>query len=110
MASGSLRFVKPYLLAPEAEDDLRQIWRYLLGGAGLAIANRIQGELVDAFEGLADVPGKGHKRPDLTDRDVLSFSVYQYLIVYRRTEFVEIVAVLHGKRDVRRLLKTRTSL
>jgi plasmid stabilization system protein ParE len=45
--------VKPYLIAPEAEEDLRQIWRYLHGEAGLAIANRIQGELVDAFEGLA---------------------------------------------------------
>jgi plasmid stabilization system protein ParE len=99
--------VKPYLVAPEAEDDLRQIWRYLLGEAGLAIANRIQGELVDAFESLADVPGKGHRRPDLTSREVLFFSVYQYMIVYRRAELVEIVAVLHGKRDLRRLLKTR---
>ena len=102
--------MKPYIVAPEAEDDLRQIWRYLLGEAGLAIANRIQGELVDAFEGLADVPGKGHKRPDLTSRDVLFFSVYQYMIVYRRTELVEIVAVLHGKRDVKRLLQTRKPL
>ncbi|MGA8437220.1 MAG: type II toxin-antitoxin system RelE/ParE family toxin [Candidatus Sulfotelmatobacter sp.] len=102
--------MKPYLVAPEAEGDLRQIWRYLLGEAGLAIANRIQGELVDAFEGLADVPGKGHKRPDLTSRDVLFFSVYQYMIVYRRTELLEIVAVLHGNRDVKRLLKTRLSL
>ncbi len=99
--------MKPYHVAPEAEDDLRQIWRYLLGEASPAIANRIQGELVDAFEGLADVPGKGHKRPDLTSRDVLFFSVYQYMIVYRRATMVEIVAVLHGKRDVRRLLKTR---
>lgn len=56
--------MKGYLVAPEAEDDLRQIWRYLLGEAGLAIANRIQSELVDAFEGMADFPGKGHKRPD----------------------------------------------
>lgn len=102
--------MKPYVVAPEAEDDLRQIWRYLLEAAGLAIANRIQGELVDAFEGLADIPGKGHKRADLTGRDVLFFSVYQYMIVYRRAEMVEIVAVLHGKRDVTRLLKTRTSL
>ena len=102
--------MKPYLVAPEAEDDLRQIWRYLLGEAGLAIANRIQGELVDAFESLAEVPGKGHKRPDLTGLDVLFFSVYQYMIVYRRTALVEIVAVLHGKRDVRRLLRTRASL
>ena len=101
--------MKSYLVAPEAEGDLRQIWRYLLGEAGLAIANRIQSELVDAFEGLADFPGKGHKRPDLTSRDVLFFSVYQYMIVYRRTELVEIVAVLHGKRDVKRLLRTRKS-
>ena len=46
--------MKPYSVAPEAKDDLRQIWRYLLGQAGLAIADRIQGKLVDAFEGLAD--------------------------------------------------------
>jgi len=99
--------VKPYIVAPEAEDDLRQIWRYLLGEVGLAIANRIQGELVDAFEGLSDAPGKGHKRPDLTNLDVRFLSVYQYMIVYRRTKIVEIVAVLHGKRDVKRLLNTR---
>jgi plasmid stabilization system protein ParE len=99
--------VKSYILAPEAESDLRQIWRYLLGEAGLAVANRIQGELVDAFEGLADVPGKGHRRSDLTNLDVLFFSVYQYMIVYRRTKIVEIVAVLHGKRDLKRLLRNR---
>lgn len=100
--------MKPYVVAPEAEDDLRQIWRYLLREASLAVADRIQSELVDAFEGLADVPGKGHKRSDLTNRDVLFFSVYQYLIVYRPTELVEIVAVLHGKRNVERLLKSRS--
>jgi len=38
--------VKPYFVAPEAEGDLQQIWRYLLGEAGLAVANRIQDELV----------------------------------------------------------------
>ena len=101
--------MKPYIVAPDAESDLQQIWRYLLGEAGLAIANQIQGELVDAFEGLADVPGRGHRRPDLTSRDVLFFSVYQYMIVYRRGAVVEIVSVLHGKRDVKRLLKTRMS-
>ncbi len=101
--------MKPYVVSPDSESDLKQIWRYLLGEAGLAVANRIQGELVDAFEGLADVPGKGHRRPDLTNRDVLFFSVYQYMIVYRRGSTVEIVAVLHGKRDVKRLLKTRLS-
>lgn len=99
--------MKPYLVAPDAEEDLQQIWRYLLGEAGLAIANRIQDELLDAFEGLVGFPGKGHRRPDLTSRDVLFFSVYQYMIVYRRGELVEIVAILHGKRDISRLLERR---
>jgi plasmid stabilization system protein ParE len=102
--------VKGYVVAPEAENDLRQIWRYLLGEAGLAIANRIQNELVGAFESLAETPGKGHRRSDLTNRDVLFFSVYQYLIAYRKASMVEIVAVIHGRRDVKRLLKVRTSL
>jgi toxin ParE1/3/4 len=101
--------VKSYVVAPDAEADLKQIWRYLLGEAGLAVANRIQGELVDAFEGLADAPGKGHRRSDLTGLNVFFFSVYQYMIVYRQTKLVEIVAVLHGKRNVKRLLKTRKS-
>jgi len=101
--------VKPYVVAPDAESDLKEIWRYLLGEAGLAVANRVQSELVEAFEGLADVPGKGHKRPDLTNLDVLFFSVYQYMIVYRRAASLEIVAVLHGKRDVKRILKSRIS-
>jgi plasmid stabilization system protein ParE len=65
--------VRSYAVAPDAEADLKQIWRYLLGEAGPAVANRIQSELVDAFESLADVPGKGHKRPDLNNREVLFF-------------------------------------
>jgi plasmid stabilization system protein ParE len=102
--------VTSYLVAPEAEGDLQQIWRYLLGEAGLAIANRIQNDLVDAFEGLADMPGKGHKRPDLTSHDVLFLSMYQYMIVYRQPTLMEIVAVLHGKRDLKQLLKTRITV
>ncbi len=96
-----------FIVAPEAEDDLQHIWRYLLREAGLATANRIQDELLDAFEGLAETPGQGHRRSDLTRREVLFFSVYQYMIVYRQAATVEIVAVLHGKRNVKRILKER---
>jgi hypothetical protein len=35
--------------------------------------------------------------------------VYQYRILYRRTRLVEMVAALHGKRHVVRLLKVRES-
>lgn len=99
--------MKSYVVAPEAEDDLRQIWRYLFDKAGLEVADRIQEELLTAFEELVDSPGKGHRRPDLTARNVFFFTVYQYMIVYRSAATLEIVAVLHGKRDVKRLLKNR---
>jgi plasmid stabilization system protein ParE len=65
--------VKPYFVTPEAEEDLRQIWRYLFAEAGIKVADRIQGELVDALEDLSNSPGKGHRRPDLTRR-AYSFS------------------------------------
>ena len=68
-----------YLVAPEAEHDLQEIWRYLLEEAGLEVADRIQTELVSAFEGLADVPGKGHKRSDLTNRDVQRLPIHDGL-------------------------------
>jgi plasmid stabilization system protein ParE len=99
--------VKPYVLALEAEDDLNEIWRYLFEEAGLDVADRIQNEVVEAFELLSDFPGSGHRRGDLTSYDVLFIAVYQYLIVYRLAATLEIVAVLHGKRNLRRLLKTR---
>jgi len=34
--------VKRYLVAPEAENDLSDIWHYLFEVAGLAVADRIQ--------------------------------------------------------------------
>jgi plasmid stabilization system protein ParE len=107
VAQGPLESVKRYLVAPEAKDDLRQIWRYLHEEAGPEVANRIESELLDAFQNLADVPGKGHKRSDLYDSRGMFFSVYRYMIVYCQSPLLQIVAVLHGKRDVRRLLKTR---
>ena len=94
-----------FVLAPDAEEDLFQIWSYLFQKAGLELADRIQGELFDAFSTVATAPGLGHSRTDLTTAPVLFFPVYQYMIVYRAKTPLEIVRVLHGKRDVKRILK-----
>jgi toxin ParE1/3/4 len=71
------------------------------------LADHIEAELFEAFEKLARTPGIGHRREDLTGHPVFFFTVYQYLIVYRRSQPLEIAAVVHGKRDVQRLLKDR---
>jgi plasmid stabilization system protein ParE len=57
---------------------------------------------------LAGVPGGGHWRKDLTDEPVKFFSVYSYLIVYRpETKPLQVVAILHGHRDLERVLLQR---
>jgi plasmid stabilization system protein ParE len=101
-----------YTLSPESEDDLFEIWLYLVENADIQLAERVETALFEHFALLAGNPGLGHKRQDLTVAPVLFYRVlpYQYLIVYRRANLgIEIVAVLHGKRDVARVLTERGS-
>ncbi|HKR95204.1 MAG TPA: type II toxin-antitoxin system RelE/ParE family toxin [Candidatus Angelobacter sp.] len=50
---------------------------------------------------LAEWPGIGHTRSDLTQVDVRFWTVRSYLIVYREKPLpVQIVAILHGARDI----------
>lgn len=94
-----------YLLAPEAVQDLQDIWDFIAADNPQA-ASALQEEFFQAFEGIAGMPGKGHTREDLTDLPVLFFRVRSYLIVYRRDRSpLEIIAVLHGARDIPTVLR-----
>jgi toxin ParE1/3/4 len=97
--------VKACGVSAAADEDVFQIWSYLFGRAGAEIANRIESEIYSAFDALAEHPGLGHKRSDLTSAGVLFFAVYEYLVIYRSGVELEIVRVLHGRRDVRRILR-----
>jgi plasmid stabilization system protein ParE len=57
---------------------------------------------------LAGNSGAGHSRKDLTEALVKFFRVYSYLIVYRPDkEPLEVIAILHGNRDVEQLFRGR---
>ena len=94
-----------YVVSPKADEDIFEIWRYLNERAGIEVANRVEAEIYGAFETLAQNPRLGHKRSDLTSHPVLFFTVYSYMIVYRPGAPPEIVRVLHGKRDLKRILE-----
>lgn len=96
-----------FLLSPEADEDVWNIWRHLAEETGVNVANRIEADLFHAFEMLARTPGIGHRRADLTRHPVFFFAVYQYMIVYRKSLPLEIAAVIHGRRDVQRILGQR---
>ena len=98
-----------YVLAPQAALDLVEIWRYIKNQASLAIADRVESDIREKIVFLAGTPGAGHSRKDLTGEDVKFFPVYSYLIVYRpQTRPLQVAAILHGRRDVERLLKDLT--
>lgn len=97
-----------YVLAPQAALDLAEIWRYIKEQTSVTVANRVESAMRERIAFLAGTPGAGHRRKDLTDEDVKFIPVYSYLIVYRpETKPLQIVSILHGRRDVEQILKGR---
>ena len=96
-----------YVLSVAAELDLDEIWEYIAQD-NLDAADRWIGKLFDAFQLLAQTPTIGHKREDLTPLPVLFWPVGAYLILYRvQSEWIEIVAVTQGARDIPTFLSQR---
>lgn len=99
--------MKTYQVSAEADDDLFEIWRRIAQDS-VELANRIEGEFYSLFESLARMPRQGHSRKDLTNRSVLFFPLYSFLVVYQPdANPIRIMAVLRAKRNVKRILKER---
>jgi plasmid stabilization system protein ParE len=73
--------------------------------------NGVQQAIYDACKFVAESPLRGHARKDLTKRALRFWTLTRYpnyTIVYRpEAAPVQVVAVLHGKRDVKGILKAR---
>ena len=93
-------------LARRALADLQEIWEYITEDSFDA-ADRVIDDFYQAFEQLARMPDIGHKRSDLTSRDVLFWPVHSYLVIYKTSKPLRIVRVIHGKRNVKMLLGNR---
>ena len=98
--------MKSFDLTPDALEDILSIWEFIAEDS-VEAANRVLGKLNEAFQQLVQMPGLGHRRRDLTKRDLRFWTVYSYLIIYRQSDPLLIVRVLHGKRNVKKLLKER---
>ena len=95
-----------YQLTPSARQDVDRITD-LIAEDNVDAALRVHDALEEAFRRLAERPGMGHTREDLTVRPLKFWSVYSYLVVYDPTSTpLTVVAVLHGARDVGSLLKS----
>lgn len=99
-----------YALTPLAKADIFDIWAYITDDSEDA-AERVEQAIYDACVFVADAPLQGHFRADLTNRPLRFWTLTRYpnyVIVYRpESAPLQIVAVVHGKRNLRRLLKQR---
>jgi plasmid stabilization system protein ParE len=98
--------VRKFELARRALRDLLEIWEFVSKDSTQA-ADRLLEEFYSAFDRLSEMPGLGHLRTDLSDRNVLFWQVHSYLVIYTKSKPLRIVRVLHAKRNVRMILKTR---
>jgi toxin ParE1/3/4 len=93
-----------YKLTRAARTDLLHIWNYLAESASFDVADKVIADLANGMDRVAETPGLGHERSDLTDKPVKFHRVHRYLIIYAASPVV-IVRVLHSSRDVRSLLQ-----
>ena len=99
-----------YALTPLAKADIFDIWAYIPEDSEDA-ADRVEQAIYAACEFVAESPMRGHSRQDFTSRPLRFWTLARYpnyTVVYRPgTSPLQIVAVLHGKRNLRRILKQR---
>ena len=99
-----------YALTPLAKADIFDIWSYI-AEANEDAAEHVERAIYHACAFAAEAPMRGHTRIDLTTRSLRFWTLTRYpnyAVVYRpETAPLEIVAVLHGKRNIRYLLKQR---
>ena len=106
--------MKRISLHEEIEADLDRIWSWIAIEQGAPeSAGRVLDAIETGFRLIARHPGVGHLRwkhpPELSDiRMLLVPRYHNYLVFYREApDQVEIVAIIHGKRDLpHRLLET----
>ena len=81
----------------------KEIWEFLAAESEQAADNLID-RISEAMFSLGDFPLRGHVPWGLTEPDILSLTVGNWLILYQvHADAVDIVRVVHGARDLRRV-------
>ena len=100
-------------LTARAINDFDEIWRYIARDSARA-ANRVESAIFAACDSLAKHPWLGSKRIEITALPVRFWTVSKfpnYIVVYRPdTNPLQIVTVLHGKRNIKAVLDESSSL
>jgi plasmid stabilization system protein ParE len=101
--------MKRFVLAPEAAEDLQEIWDYIARD-NINAADRTIDRIHKNIQKIQKNPSLGHKRQDLVgDRPLLFWSFNNFMLIYRTTkELLEVIAVTHDGRDIPTFLSSRS--
>ena len=95
-------------LTPRALAELDDIWNYIAEDS-VDAANRVESAILAACESLARRPMLGSKRVEITTLPVRFWPVTRFpnfIVVYRpETKPLQVLTVIHGKRDPRSLFE-----
>lgn len=96
-----------FRFTPQASDDLLEIWQYIAADNPKA-ADRVEDAVYDACALIAKSPLAGQVRKELTALPLRFWTLSRYpnyLIVYDPAATpLQIIRILHGRRDVKRIL------
>lgn len=97
-----------FRLTPEARDDVREILLDVAADSPDA-AERLRASFYEALQRLGKTPGMGHYHEELLDRHYRFWNFHSYVVCYVwQTKPTQIIAVIHGARDLAAFLATRT--
>lgn len=94
-------------IAPKAETDLDEIWHFVAVQSGsFEIADRVLDSILERFLLISRYPEVGRRRDHDLRPGLRSFSVGEYVVLYRvEGSSAIILRVLRGSRDIPALLQ-----
>jgi addiction module RelE/StbE family toxin len=82
-----------------ARNDLKLIYEYIAKDSRYYATNVIE-NIVSKAENLDDFPEIGRVVPEIGDENVRELIIYSYRLIYEMVpNDVQILAIIHGKRD-----------
>jgi toxin ParE1/3/4 len=98
----------PIIFSAEADEDLIQIWGYLAREASQQVADRQLHDIDRVCSRLKAWPLSGRTRDELLP-SMRSALAAPYIVFYRvAKDTIEIIRVLHGRRDIASIFARRT--
>jgi addiction module RelE/StbE family toxin len=85
-------------ISKAAKDDLKQIYEFISRDS-VIYAHKVVQSIFKSIKNLENFPESGRIVPELNDISIREIIHDPYRIIYRVKDSVEVIAIIHAKRD-----------